>query len=87
LGGFAQEINMSKEEELKRFRVELVKQIEKGNVENQRYFEINIARLTREVAAQLRVQLTGGDSSPKRAWSQPKENPFIERDSTPPTSN
>jgi len=38
-------------------------------------------------AAQQGVQLTGGDSTVKRALSQPKENPFIERDSTPPTSN
>jgi hypothetical protein len=51
---------MSKEEELQRFKVELEKQIEKGNEGNIQYCRLNIARLEKEIAAQLRVQLTEG---------------------------
>ncbi len=39
---------MSKEEELARFKVELEKQIKKGNQQNEQYCRINIVRLEKE---------------------------------------
>lgn len=43
---------MSKEEELQRFKIELEKQIQKGNEGNIKYCRLNIERLEKEIAAQ-----------------------------------
>jgi hypothetical protein len=45
---------MNKQQELQKFKAELVAQMEKGNQENVRYFELNIARLAREIVAEER---------------------------------
>ena len=57
---------MSKEEELARFKVELEKQIEKGNEGNMKYCRLNIDRLEKEIAAQQSMH-----TDQKRADPQP----------------
>jgi hypothetical protein len=43
---------MNKQQELQKLKAELVAQMEKGNQRNVRYYELNIARLLREIVVE-----------------------------------